>query len=305
MKKRFGKVAIAAILSTALIFVYSAGALAVAVMGIAEADTPIVTLTASASHAAFSLNRSTDDLFDAFKDVMPGDTLEQNLIVQTAAGNPAKYRIYLYARGPENLAEPEPVSMLLSDEESPATPKAFFDRLGLRVTDGDTVLNVMDAGTGTAGVYLGSFAANESKTLKVTLTADTEMGNAFQGAEALVRWSFYAEQEASGSTGGGGGGGGGSNPTPPDPDIDIPDEDTPLGDLDPPEEPDVPEIEIEDSEVPQGSLPEIDIPEQTIPLSGIPKTGDDSNPLPFIILMVVSGTGLVGLLVTGGKSENT
>ena len=86
-------------------------------------------------------------------------------------------------------------------------------------------------------------------------------------------------------------------PTDPDPDEpdedipheDIPDEDVPLTDT--PEEPDTPEEEepLEDLEDPD------------VPLADVPQTGDNSGP--WLVLTLVSGTGLAVLTVTGRKRK--
>ena len=80
------------------------------------------------------------------------------------------------------------------------------------------------------------------------------------------------------------------DPRDPQDPIDIEDPDVPLA------EPDVdePDIEIEDPDVPltdvPGDLVEIDEPE--VPLGDAPRTGDSSNAIPFVVLMMVAGIGL-------------
>ena len=76
-----------------------------------------------------------------------------------------------------------------------------------------------------------------------------------------------------------------SDPDPEGPDIDIEDPNVPLAE---------PDIEIEDPDVPltdvPGDLVEIDEPE--VPLGDAPRTGDSSNAIPFVVLMMVAGIGL-------------
>ncbi len=82
-----------------------------------------------------------------------------------------------------------------------------------------------------------------------------------------------------------------SDPDPEGPDIDIEDPDVPLAE---------PDIEIEDPDVPltdvPGDLVEIDEPE--VPLGDAPRTGDSSNAIPFVVLMMV---GITGLAITRRK----
>ena len=86
------------------------------------------------------------------------------------------------------------------------------------------------------------------------------------------------------------------DPRDPQDPIDIEDPDVPLA------EPDVdePDIEIEDPDVPltdvPGDLVEIDEPE--VPLGDAPRTGDSSNAIPFVVLMMV---GITGLAITRRK----
>lgn len=286
MKRRFSKLAIAAILCTAFVFVYSVGALAAVVLNPDEAGTvPTVTLTATSSSAAFSFNRESNNLFDSFDGVMPGDTLTQTIRVQTASGNPNKYRIYLYAK----------------ENTEAENTENFLDSMTLKVTDpSNTELKVMEAGSGTAGVLLGTFSANQTKDLTVTLTAPITMGNEFQGAHSFVDWMFYAEQV----TGGGGGGDDDDNDDDNDGgdgggDVIVTEPEVPGGTIDLPDEP---EVTVPDTEVPTG-LPEINVEKEAVPLASVPKTGDNSHLLLFIVLMAASGTGLVALLVTGKRPE--
>ena len=73
-----------------------------------------------------------------------------------------------------------------------------------------------------------------------------------------------------------------------DPDIEIEDPDVPLTE---PEE----EIEIEDPDVPLIDVPgeEVEIDEPEVPLGDAPQTGDNSNTIPFVVLMLAAACGLV------------
>lgn len=308
MKRKFSKLALAAILCTAFVFVYSAGALAAVVLNSDGPNSiPTVTLTATSANATFGFNRADTNLFDSFEDVMPGDTLTQNVRVQTAAGNPNRYRIYLYARPSAEAGQTE----------------GFLEAMQLAVMKNGVRLPVEQANAGTQGVLLGAFDANQSEDLTVQLTVPIEMGNEFQGANGLVDWMFYAEQETGDTpppnpdpnpnpnpnpnptpdTPSGGGGSRRPIPTPntPMPVVTVPDTDVPLGELDltDPVTGDE-EIIVEDTEIPL-ALPEIDIDEEAVPLSGIPKTGDSSPLLLMIILMIGSGTALTALICFGKR----
>ena len=85
-----------------------------------------------------------------------------------------------------------------------------------------------------------------------------------------------------------------TNPDPEGPDIDIEDPDVPLA------EPEEPPIEIEDPDVPLTDVPgePIEIDEPEVPLGDAPRTGDSSNAIPFVVLMMV---GITGLAITRRK----
>ena len=76
---------------------------------------------------------------------------------------------------------------------------------------------------------------------------------------------------------------------PTDPDIEIEDPDVPLA------EPEEPVIEIEDPDVPLIDVPgeEVEIDEPEVPLGDAPQTGDNSNTIPFVVLMLAAACGLV------------
>ena len=65
-------------------------------------------------------------------------------------------------------------------------------------------------------------------------------------------------------------------------------------------EPEEPPIEIEDPDVPLTDVPgePIEIDEPEVPLGDAPKTGDSSNAIPFVVLMMV---GITGLAITRRK----
>ena len=86
--------------------------------------------------------------------------------------------------------------------------------------------------------------------------------------------------------GGNTGGNDGDGDTPPETVIEDPD--VPLTE---PEE----EIDIEDPDVPLVDVPgeEVEIEEPEVPLGDAPQTGDNSNTIPFVVLMLAAACGLV------------
>lgn len=99
---------------------------------------------------------------------------------------------------------------------------------------------------------------------------------------------------------------------PTEPDVEIDDPDVPLAEPDvadeiepiEPTEPAEPEMEIFDLNVPLGDMPgeaveeAVEIDEPQVPLHDAPQTGDASKALPFVVLMMVAGCGLI---ITGKR----
>jgi len=278
MNMKKSKLFLTSVLILAALFICSIGALGT--LATEENENPTITLVASGNQANFTFNRDDGNLFDNFSGVMPGDTLTQTITVESARGNSGQFRIYLYAAPGEE------------------TVPDFLKSMTLKVLSGGTELNVMDAYKESGvenpyakGVLLGTFHPGDSKNLTVSLTLPIEMNNSFQNAKSFVDWYLYAEQSI--NSGGGEGPYPTPEPSPDDPPIDIPDDDTPAGDL--------PDADIPDDEIPGGDLPS----GKPVPIEDIPKTGDSSNPLLWVMLMVGSGSGLTGLLVFGQNGRKS
>lgn len=120
---------------------------------------------------------SDSDLFENFKDVLPGDTLTQTIRVQN--GTDKQVRIYLRA---------EPVEDMYED---------FLSQLNMVVECKDK--EIFDAEPSktaqlTNNTLLGTFKKAGSTELTVTLTVPAEMGNQYMGAIGVVPWTFMVEE---------------------------------------------------------------------------------------------------------------
>lgn len=131
-----------------------------------------------AEHFVF-IPESTD-LFQSFKDLIPGDTVTQKITVKNTTKD-KQIDVYLRA---------EPVSEQYID---------FLSYMNLTVIqDGNTVLS--NAGAHTQGglaenVLLGSFQPGEFAELDVTLEVSVEMGNEHQLDYGEIVWVFSVEEE--------------------------------------------------------------------------------------------------------------
>ena len=117
------------------------------------------------------------DLFESFKNVLPGDELTQTITVRN--DKDMQVRIYLRA---------EPVNQ--ASEE-------FLSKLTLTVTCKDK--EIFDAAASktaqlTKATLLGTFRKNGSTDLTVTLSVPADMGNKYMSAIGVVPWTFIAEE---------------------------------------------------------------------------------------------------------------
>ena len=117
------------------------------------------------------------DLFESFKNVLPGDELTQTITVRN--DKDMQVRIYLRA---------EPVNQ--ASEE-------FLSKLTLTVTCKDK--EIFDAAASktaqlTRATLLGTFRKNGSTDLTVTLSVPAELGNEYMSAIGVVPWTFIAEE---------------------------------------------------------------------------------------------------------------
>lgn len=120
---------------------------------------------------------SDSDLFENFKDVLPGDTLTQTIRVQNDTDK--QVRIYLRA---------EPVEDMYED---------FLSQLNMVVECKDK--EIFDAEPSktaqlTNNTLLGTFKKAGSTELTLTLTVPAEMGNQYMGAIGVVPWTFMVEE---------------------------------------------------------------------------------------------------------------
>lgn len=126
---------------------------------------------------------SPTDLFPNFKDVMPGDTLTQQITVQNDISRDVKVKIYLRSLGAQEGSE------------------AFLSQLGLTVqksADNEMAYMFDAAAHETAGltdwVCLGTLYAGGEVNLDVTLTVPVELDNAYQKQIGLLDWEFKVEE---------------------------------------------------------------------------------------------------------------
>ena len=125
-------------------------------------------------------NHSPTDLFPEFKDVMPGDSIQQKILVKNNISDGCKVKIYMRALG----AHEESVESL--------------SQLQLTVTKGTDTLLFDASADETAQlsdwVYLGTLYSGGECELIVTLDVPVTLDNTFKSLIGYLDWEFAVEE---------------------------------------------------------------------------------------------------------------
>lgn len=133
------------------------------------------------------------DLFDDFKNVMPGDSLTQNVEIKNTAKNCDYIKVYLRAVVHDEEGNP----LTVETDETVATMQDFLKQLTMRIYNGTDDLiyesTPDQAGALAENVLLGQLMKGESLKLKVELDVPIELGNEYANRVGEVDWIFLAE----------------------------------------------------------------------------------------------------------------
>lgn len=134
------------------------------------------------------------DLFNSFKNVMPGDTVTETITFTNSASDCDFVNLYMRAEAHDETANP--LSPKVADKETIAAMTEFLSKLSMKVWNGTEL--IYDAAPNELGglgsnKFLGTFRSGETATLKVELSVPNDLDNKFADRIGEVDWIFHVE----------------------------------------------------------------------------------------------------------------
>ncbi len=149
------------------------------------------------------------DLFDNFKDVMPGDVLTETITFTNSAADSDFVNLYMkavahdeesnpltYSEETENTDGKDEQNVDGERDETVATMSDFLSQLTLTVYNGDELIyegTPDSTGSLTDFKLLGTFRSGETTTLTAELSVPAELGNEYANRVGEVDWVFHVE----------------------------------------------------------------------------------------------------------------
>ena len=149
------------------------------------------------------------DLFDNFKNVMPGDTVTETITFTNSATDCDFVNLYMRAEAHDETDNPLTYSETYENtdgkdqadisgqrDETVATMTDFLSKLSMKVWNGTEL--IFDASPDQldglkTNKFLGTFRTGETATLKVELTVPIDLGNEYANRVGEVDWVFHVE----------------------------------------------------------------------------------------------------------------
>ena len=135
------------------------------------------------------------DLFDNFKNVMPGDILTQKITVTNKATDCDYIKLYMKAKVHDEKANPVSEGVAAAGE-TVATMTDFLSHLSMKIYNGNTLLYEASSDELSGlkeNVLLGTFRKGESTVLTVELEVPITLGNKYAYRVGEVDWVFQIE----------------------------------------------------------------------------------------------------------------
>ena len=123
---------------------------------------------------------SPSDLFADFKDVMPGDTISQKILIKNKASNKVQAKIYLRALGAHD-GSADFLSQLQLDVEVVGKQEHYASAAD-------------QAGELAQWKCLGTFDSGDEAELNVTLTVPTSLESQYMDQIGMLDWEFMVEE---------------------------------------------------------------------------------------------------------------
>ena len=134
------------------------------------------------------------DLFQNFKNVVPGDTVTETITFTNSATDCDFVNLYMRAEAHDETDNP--LSPNVAEKETVATMTEFLSKLSMKVWNGTEP--IYDASPDQLdglkdNVFLGTFRTGETASLKVELSVPIELDNKYANRVGEVDWIFHVE----------------------------------------------------------------------------------------------------------------